>query len=105
MTWTSYSPMNQLISGDLFGSMLSVWTLSVGFIIFTIVWVVLVGLILYRTKSIVPAGLTGVALSVPMVAWPGSVQYLGPEGQLIALFLMIFSIASILVRIAIHIKG
>lgn len=99
-----FDPFETLAAGDFFGAIYETWALILGeSVIFQIAFAVICGLVWIKTKNVIAAGLTGVFISLPMIAHPDAVTYLGAEGQLIAVVLLIVSVMVILARIAISI--
>lgn len=96
------APFETFIAGDIFGGIFEMWAMILGeTVIFQIAFAVVCGMIWLKTKNIIAAGLTGVFISLPMVAHPAAVDFLGPEGQFVAILLLIASIMVILWRIGI----
>lgn len=98
----TFAPFETLAAGDFFGAIFQTWALVLGeTVIFQIAFAVICGLVWIKTRNVIAAGLTGVFISLPMVASPDAVAYLGTEGQFIAIILLIVSVMVILARIAI----
>lgn len=96
----TFGPFEALMTGDLFGAIYGAYTITMGFFFFTLVWISVVAFIIVRNKSLVAGGIAGTFTSIPMVGWPGSERYLGVEGQFVAIMLLIFSVAILLIGIA-----
>lgn len=97
----SYAPFDTLLSGNVVGSMVDVYVLSIGSIFFTIVFAAVLVLIYLKTQNFMAVGVGGVIISLPMVAFPDGTKYLGPEGQMLAFFLLVFSIMIVVIKIAV----
>ena len=97
-------PFETLLSGDLFGAIYQLWGLALGeTIIFQLAFATICGMVWIKTRHLIAAGLAGMFMSLVMVSWPSTVEYLGPEGQFVASLLIIFSLVVVLVRIGISI--
>jgi len=100
----SLAPFETLASGNFFGAIFDMWAMILGqTVIFQIAFAVICGLVWIKTRNVIAAGLSGLFISLPMVAHPDAVAYLGTEGQFVAVILLIISVMVILARIAISI--
>lgn len=106
MALYTFPPFETLLTGNLIGAIYQFWGIALGeTIIFQLAFATICGIVWIKTRHILAAGLAGLFMSLAMVAWPGSIDYLGPEGQFIASLLLIFSIMVVFIRIGISIAN
>jgi len=101
MTLYTLHPFDMLVQGNFFGSIYEMWNMILGqSMIFQIALAGIMVMIWIKTRNLVAAGISGLFMSLAMVSWPGSVEYLGPEGQFLISLTLIFSVFMILAKIA-----
>lgn len=99
-----FAPFDTLISGNFFGGIYEFWAYALGqTIIFQIAFATICLVIWARSKNVIAASLAGLFMSLAMVSWPGTVDYLGPEGQFIAYILLVVALLVILLRVGISV--